>query len=85
MVIWKNHSIEEATWEREDEIREKYPDLFWFWGMENLGTNSLKKGERYINILSLKSRVIIYYELFCILNNIIGGLSELWSHLGWVW
>ena len=28
MVLWQNHSIEEATWEREDEIREKYPHLF---------------------------------------------------------
>ena len=28
LVVWKNHSIEEATWEMEDEIREKYPFLF---------------------------------------------------------
>ncbi|XP_060671061.1 uncharacterized protein LOC132800790 [Ziziphus jujuba] len=27
-VLWRNHSIEEATWEREDEIHEKYPHLF---------------------------------------------------------
>ena len=27
-VLWHSHSIEEATWEREDEIREKYPHLF---------------------------------------------------------
>ena len=26
-VLWRNHHSEEATWEREDEIREKYPDL----------------------------------------------------------
>ncbi|KAL5549931.1 hypothetical protein UlMin_000107 [Ulmus minor] len=24
-VLWRNHKIEEATWEREDEMREKYP------------------------------------------------------------
>ena len=26
-VLWQNHHIEEATWEREGEIREKYPEL----------------------------------------------------------
>ena len=27
-VLWKNHSTEEATWEMEEEMRSKYPDLF---------------------------------------------------------
>ena len=27
-VLWKNHSTEEATWEREEEIRSKFPELF---------------------------------------------------------
>ena len=27
-VLWKHHGVEEATWERELEVREKYPDLF---------------------------------------------------------
>jgi hypothetical protein len=27
-VLWKNHEIEEASWELEDEIRKKYPSLF---------------------------------------------------------
>lgn len=27
-VRWANHTTEEATWEREDEIKEKYPQLF---------------------------------------------------------
>ncbi|GFZ15639.1 hypothetical protein Acr_25g0000480 [Actinidia rufa] len=26
-VVWRNHSYEESTWEREDEIRERYPSL----------------------------------------------------------
>ena len=26
-VLWRNHHSEEATGEREDEIREKYPEL----------------------------------------------------------
>jgi len=32
-VKWKGHSIEEATWELEDKMREEYPHLF-----DNLGT-----------------------------------------------
>ena len=27
-VLWKNHSVAETTWEREDEMRKKYPSLF---------------------------------------------------------
>jgi len=27
-VVWKNHSVEEATWEVEDAMRDKYPYLF---------------------------------------------------------
>ena len=27
-VLWKHHGVKEATWERELEVREKYPDLF---------------------------------------------------------
>ena len=27
-VVWKHHGVEEATWDRELEVREKYPDLF---------------------------------------------------------
>ncbi|XP_073317257.1 uncharacterized protein [Primulina huaijiensis] len=27
-VLWRNHLIEEATWEPEDEMKEKYPELF---------------------------------------------------------
>ena len=27
-VLWRNHLVEEATWECEDEMREKYPHLF---------------------------------------------------------
>jgi hypothetical protein len=27
-VLWRNHEIEEASWELEDEIRKKYPSLF---------------------------------------------------------
>ncbi|KAL0533979.1 hypothetical protein IC582_028255 [Cucumis melo] len=27
-VLWRNHRVEEATWEREDDLRSRYPDLF---------------------------------------------------------
>ncbi|XP_075521452.1 uncharacterized protein LOC142554672 [Primulina tabacum] len=27
-VLWRNHVIEEATWEPEEEKRQRYPDLF---------------------------------------------------------
>jgi hypothetical protein len=27
-VQWSNHSEDEATWEREDKLREDYPELF---------------------------------------------------------
>jgi hypothetical protein len=27
-VQWSNHAEDEATWEREDELKEDYPDLF---------------------------------------------------------
>ncbi|XP_028068940.1 uncharacterized protein LOC114271526 [Camellia sinensis] len=27
-VLWRHHGVDEETWERETEVREKYPDLF---------------------------------------------------------
>ena len=27
-VLWRNQAVEEATWEREDEMYSKYPQLF---------------------------------------------------------
>ena len=33
-VLWRNHLVEEATWEREDQMRSQYPHLF-----HNTGTN----------------------------------------------
>nr|XP_027127756.1 uncharacterized protein LOC113743869 [Coffea arabica] len=27
-ILWKNHGLEEATWELEEEMQNKYPDLF---------------------------------------------------------
>ena len=33
-VLWRNHLVEEATWEREDQMRSLFPHLF-----HNTGTN----------------------------------------------
>ena len=33
-VLWRNHLVEEATWEREDQTRSQYPHLF-----QDTGTN----------------------------------------------
>ena len=27
-VLWRNHNVEEATWEREEDMRKSYPELF---------------------------------------------------------
>ena len=27
-VLWKNHKMEEPTWEREDDMKARYPELF---------------------------------------------------------
>ena len=27
-VLWRNHALEEATWELESKVKEKYPGLF---------------------------------------------------------
>ncbi|KAL5781939.1 hypothetical protein ACOSP7_006968 [Xanthoceras sorbifolium] len=27
-VIWRNHKVEEATWENEETMRQQYPQLF---------------------------------------------------------
>ena len=33
-VLWRNHLVEEATWEREDQVRDQYPHFF-----HDTGTN----------------------------------------------
>ena len=37
-VLWRNHLVEEATWEREDQMRSQYPHLF-----HDTGTNFVDK------------------------------------------
>ena len=33
-MLWKHHSQGEATWETEERMRQKYPELFQDTGME---------------------------------------------------
>ena len=44
-VLWKNHEMEEATWEVEKEIQKKYPELF------------ARQGENFENEILLRGRV----------------------------
>lgn len=37
-VLWKNHTKEEVTWEREEDIRNQYPHLFPPSGIKISGT-----------------------------------------------
>ena len=37
-VLWRNHLVKEATWEREDQMRSQYPHLF-----QDTGTNFVVK------------------------------------------
>ena len=37
-VLWRNHLVEEVTWEQEDQMRSQYPHLF-----QDAGTNFVDK------------------------------------------
>ncbi|KAK9017532.1 hypothetical protein V6N11_080011 [Hibiscus sabdariffa] len=58
-VLWRNHNVEEATWEPEETMKEQYPYLFDT--SKNSRTNSLFKGE-VIVISSNRPRRTLYYE-----------------------
>ena len=47
-VLWRNHSVEEATRETEDQMRDMYPSLFYrvsvmYFDVEFLGRNFLRE------------------------------------------
>jgi hypothetical protein len=48
-VQWSNHAEDEATWEREDELKAEFPDLFPI--CPNLEDEILLKGGRICNTL----------------------------------
>jgi hypothetical protein len=43
-VQWSHHTEDEATWEREDELRKTYPDLFASYPIRISGRDSCKGG-----------------------------------------
>ena len=45
-VLWRNHSTGEASWERKDEMKTKYPHLFQNGGMYNFEDEISFKGRR---------------------------------------
>ena len=44
-VLWKNHIVEEASWEREDEMKSNYLELFVNEGMYNFEDDIFLRGE----------------------------------------
>ncbi|XP_050264123.1 uncharacterized protein LOC126708377 [Quercus robur] len=44
-VLWKNHTVEEASWEREDEMKSNYPELFFNEDMYNFEDEIFLRGE----------------------------------------
>ena len=44
-ALWKNHTVEEASWEREDEMKSKYPKLFVNEGMYDFEDENFFRGE----------------------------------------
>ena len=44
-VLWKNHIVEEVSWEREDEIKSNYPELFFNEDMYNFEDEIFLRGE----------------------------------------
>ena len=45
-VLWKNHAVEKASWEREDEMKSNYPELFFNEDMYNFEDKIFFKGGR---------------------------------------
>jgi hypothetical protein len=43
-VQWSHHTEEEATWERQDELRKTYPNLFASYPIRISGRDSCKGG-----------------------------------------
>ena len=68
-ILWKNHGVEEATWEVEEEMQKKYPDLFTNHGKKFRGRNFFK-GERVWEpeIFFFSSHYFIYLHTFSIFS-----------------
>ena len=74
-VLWKNHGVEEATWEVEEEIKRKYPDLLPSQGMNfedeiplrGRGCEDSKKTDFSKLVIFLPLHLLIYFVKFLFL------------------
>ncbi|XP_070049862.1 uncharacterized protein [Nicotiana tomentosiformis] len=55
-VLWRNHTVEEATWEIEDAMRVKYPHLFQSTGSGEGDEAEASKIEKYKSIEGKKEK-----------------------------
>ncbi|XXG82457.1 hypothetical protein AAC387_Pa10g0403 [Persea americana] len=46
-VLWRNHSMEEATWESEEDMKQQYPHLFLIRYVLKFGGPNFQRGEGY--------------------------------------
>lgn len=54
-VLWKHHGIEEATWESEWDMRERYPRLFEEWSRLEISRSKFLKRRRIVTSLKFDS------------------------------
>jgi hypothetical protein len=57
-VLWKNHALKEASWEREDIMQSRYPSLFHNQGMYNFEDEIFVRGED-CNVQNSPKQIII--------------------------
>ncbi|XP_027169505.1 uncharacterized protein LOC113769237 [Coffea eugenioides] len=57
-ILWKNHGVEEATWEMEEKMRTKYPELFIDSGVIEVLGGFCLKGETSIYLVSSNCKVM---------------------------
>ncbi|XP_071923157.1 uncharacterized protein [Coffea arabica] len=50
-VLWKHHEVEEATWELEKDMQEKYPDLFTTKGKANVVADALSRKAQLASLM----------------------------------
>ena len=63
-VLWKNHVLKEASWEREDIMQSRYPNLFHNQGMYNFEDKIFVRGEdcsaqNKIIIIIIKQKIFL--------------------------
>ena len=64
-ILWKHHGKEEATWELDDEMQKKYPELFANKDKEFRDQNSFK-GERVRDSENYLCNLWFHLEFECV-------------------